>query len=253
MNAHAAPQFFVQALGTGGPKPRIDLLVPEAREAAAMFMHDRLLDRDITKRIAQAFTDNGAPNHVCLDHALRSEIADAIGRELLHTPFVPHHHAPYPLHIAPHSTLPADSTLARFVAWLRSPLAAAYHTALVGLDHLPRCVSSAWIQVQVARMTTGESFPAHIDTNEDGISCVYQFTRDFHNDDGGNLVFTAGSDDELPVLVVPPVFGSLLVFRPEGAPHAVTPVHAPADKPRFTVTAFYLYGNHRREERKTSG
>ena len=253
MNAHSTPQFFVQALGAGGPKPRIDLLVPEAGEAAAVFMHNRLLDRYVTKRIAQAFPDNGAPNHVCLDHVLRPEIADAIGRELSLTHFVPHHHAPYPLHIAPHSTLPVDSTLSRFVAWLRSPLAAAYHTALVGVDRLPRCVSSAWIQVQVARMTTGESFPAHIDTDEEGITCVYQFTRDFNDNDGGNLAFTAGSDDEPPLLVVPPVFGSLLVFRPEGAPHAVTPVNAPADKPRFTVTVFYLYGRHRREERKPSG
>jgi Rps23 Pro-64 3,4-dihydroxylase Tpa1-like proline 4-hydroxylase len=178
------------------------------------------------------------------------QTAEAIGNDLLETPFVPHHHAPYPLHIAPHSTLPAESTLARFIMWLRSPLAAVYHTALVGIDDLPRSVTSAWIQVQIARMTTGESFPVHIDTDEEGITCVYQFARDYDDDDGGQLHFSSSTRDSRPELVVPPVFGSLLLFRPKGAPHAVTPVMAPAHKPRFTVTAFYLYGNNRSEERK---
>ncbi len=248
MKSMTAPRFFVTALGTGGPTPSIEFLVPEAREAAALFMHERLLDRYVTKRIARAFFDNGLPYHVCLDHALRPEMADAIGRDLLQTSFVPHHHAPYPLHVAPHATLPAESVLTRFITWLRSPLAAVYHTALAGIAHLPRSVTSAWVQVQIARMTTGESFPLHIDTEEEGITCVYQFTRGYGDDDGGQLYFSSSAKDSTPELVIPPVFGSLLLFRPKGAAHAVTLVKAPADKPRFTVTAFYLYGKHRSEE-----
>jgi Rps23 Pro-64 3,4-dihydroxylase Tpa1-like proline 4-hydroxylase len=134
--------------------------------------------------------------------------------------------------------------LSRFVSWLRTPLAAAFHPALAGAPEPPRCLSSASVEVQVARMARGQSFPVHVDTCEEGLTAVYQLTRGFKPDDGGVLQF--GEPGLKPRLVVPQLFGGLFLFRPADAPHEVTKIAAPDDRPRLTVTASYLYGDPRR-------
>jgi len=242
------PRFFVRDLGANGPLPALEHLVPEARDAAAMFVHHRLLDAYVVRRMQRAFAGNGDPRHVFIEHALRIETADSIAKNLLTATFARHHYTPYPIHIAALSSIHPQTALGRFVSWLLSPAAAAYHTILVGAQPLPKSVSSAWVQVQVARMTTGEYFPMHIDTEDEGITCVYQFTSGYSDEDGGRLYL--GPSEHGADIVIAPVFGSLCIFRPKNAPHGVTTVNAPADRPRFTVSAFYLYGKHRAEERE---
>lgn len=240
MSSLECPRFLVSALATCTSRPTMHQLTSDAHDAAASLVHGRLLEPYAAGKIAKTFAENTPLSRVFIEHALRAEVADSIATELLTAAFIPHHHAPYPLHIAPLRSIDPTTILGRFTAWLKSPAAAAYHVSLVGLSSLPRSISSAWIQVQVARMTTGQFFPVHVDTDEEGLTCVYQFTRGYDESDGGRLFL--GSDEQTAEFVVSPVFGSLFMFRPQNARHGVSPVRALPERPRFTVTAFYLYG-----------
>jgi Rps23 Pro-64 3,4-dihydroxylase Tpa1-like proline 4-hydroxylase len=240
----ASPRFFVRGLASSIQRQTMQHLTPEAREAAAPFVHSRLFEPYASQRIAQSFANHGSPSRVFIEHALRSEAADSLATDLFETSFVPHHHAPYPLHIAPLRSINPNTNLGKFTTWLRSPAAAAYHVLLAGFSSLPRSISSAWLQVQVSRMTTGQFFPIHIDTDEEGLTCVYQFTRDYTSADGGQLYF--GKEERSPDFVVSPIFGSLFMFCPRNVPHGVSRVSASAERPRFTITAFYLYGDSKK-------
>ena len=110
-----------------------------------------------------------------------------------------------------------------------------YHAWLVGWQQKlsPR-------QVQVSRMGVGERFPVHVDTDEEGLAVVYNFTRPWEERFGGVLFFPhpSGTWDELRV---PPLFNSVLIFRSREAPHGVSPVLPEAGSHvRYTVTSFFL-------------
>lgn len=201
---------------------------------AARWMHPQLVDAAVVSGVREAFAGNGRVPAVCLSDALHPARAEAVHEALGRARFVPHHHAPYPLSIARREEQ-EPSALTDFVGWLGTEAAAAYHAWLVGVPHrlLPK-------QVQVSRMGVGERFPEHVDTEDEGLAVVYNFTRPWEERFGGVLVFPhpSGTWDELRI---PPLFNSVFIFRSRGAPHAVTPV-APeaAGHWRYTVTSFFL-------------
>jgi Rps23 Pro-64 3,4-dihydroxylase Tpa1-like proline 4-hydroxylase len=95
-------------------------------------------------------------------------------------------------------------------------------------------------QVQVSRMGVGEQFPVHVDTHEEGLAVVYNFTRDWEERFGGVLHFAhpSGTWNDL---VVPPLFNSVFIFRSADAPHGVSRVKPEAgSRYRYTVTTFFL-------------
>lgn len=185
------------------------------------------------KEIREAFQDGGRVKHVALDAALRPRIAAGIGAALEQARFRRHHHAPYRIEVAPLETL-AESALSKFCAWMRSDDAARFHGWLAGWPPDGRPLVSK--QVQIARARRGDEFPVHVDTNEEGVACVYNFTRGFESGDGGTLYFPHRGRNEL---VLAPRFNSLILFRPRNAPHGVSQVTAARGKTRFTVTAFF--------------
>ncbi|MEW5742131.1 MAG: 2OG-Fe(II) oxygenase [Myxococcota bacterium] len=185
--------------------------------------------------IREAFSQGGRVLHVCLDGVLKPRVAKSIGAALSTAPFRRHHHAPYRIDVAPLDVLPT-STLSRFCAFLGSDEGAAFHQALSGWP--PEGHRLTRWQVQVARARRGDEFPVHVDTNQEGLACVYHFTRGFSEADGGVLSFPHRGRAELSVA---PAFNRLILFRPKGAPHGVSRVRAPKGRSRFTVTVFYLY------------
>jgi hypothetical protein len=182
------------------------------------------------KEIREAFHDGGRVKHVCLERVLKPRIADGVGEGLEEANFKRHHHAPYRIEISPLDQL-VDSGLRKFCRWMASDDAARFHGWLAGYEE--PLVSK---QVQVARARKGDEFPVHVDTDEDGIAVVYNFTRDFVPRDGGRLYFPYRGRNELELA---PIFNTMIMFRPRGAPHGVSKVTAPRGKTRFTVTAFF--------------
>lgn len=182
------------------------------------------------KEIRAAFHDGGRVKHVCLERVLKPRVALGIGEGLQQARFKRHHHAPYRIEISPLAEL-ERSGLRRFCEWMASDAAARFHGWLAGCGE--PLVSK---QVQVARARKGDEFPVHVDTDEEGIACVYNFTRDFGPRDGGRLYFPHRGRNELELA---PMFNTLIMFRPRGAPHGVSRVTAARGKTRFTVTAFF--------------
>ena len=201
---------------------------------AVHWVHPQLRDPAVVAGVRAAFLDGGRVPHVCLTDVLQAPVADALHAALETARFVPHHHAPYPLSIAPRDRQ-APSALLDFMHWLGTDEAAAYHAWLVGW---PEPLVSR--QVQVSRMGVGERFPLHHDTGDEGLAVVYNFTRDWDESLGGVLAFPhpSGTWNEL---VIPPAFNSVLIFRAKDAPHEVTAVRPEAGgRWRYSVTAFFL-------------
>ncbi len=182
------------------------------------------------KEIREAFHDGGRVKHVCLERVLEPRIADGVGKGLEAAKFKRHHHAPYRIEISPLDQL-VESGLRKFCRWMATDDAARFHGWLAGCEE--PLVSK---QVQVARARKGDEFPVHVDTDEEGIAVVYNFTRDFGPRDGGRLYFPYRGRNELELA---PIFNTMIMFRPRGAPHGVSKVTAPRGKTRFTVTAFF--------------
>jgi Rps23 Pro-64 3,4-dihydroxylase Tpa1-like proline 4-hydroxylase len=89
-------------------------------------------------------------------------------------------------------------------------------------------------------MGVGESFPVHLDTKEEGIAVVYNFTRDWEERLGGVLYFPhpSGAGDDIRV---PPLFNSVFIFRSRGAPHGVSEVRPEAGgRYRYAIASFFL-------------
>ena len=210
--------------------PPPDAFPPSARTwtrlaSAASALHDA---------IRHEFASGGRVPHVCLQQALLPERAEAMHQALREARFKRHHHGPYPLHIAPLDAQ-QPSVLTEFCAWLKTDDGAAYHARLVGW---PQTLETR--QVQVSRMDVGEYFPEHLDTEEDGLAVVYNFTRPWEDRFGGVLAF-AHPDGDRDVMRVPPLFNSVFLFRAVGAPHRVTEWTAAAQgHQRYSITAFML-------------
>jgi hypothetical protein len=221
------PEFFIEDLVPS-------LLGDEAIDVTARAR--RFLSPDVVsgvKEIRQAFHDGGRVKHVCLARALKPRVASSIGAALDDAHFQRHHHAPYRIEVSPLDRLEA-SALRRFCRWMSSDDAARFHGWLAGWP--PDGASLVSKQVQVARARRGDEFPLHLDTNEEGIAAVYNFTRGFDEGDGGKLYFPHRGRTELELA---PQFNTLILFRPRHAPHGVSRVTAAKGKTRFTVTAFF--------------
>ena len=216
----------------------------------ARFFHEGLAERfapagvdgwlvpelvDAQASVAAAFASAARVPSVFVEDALDAVRARAIKLALSAAHFVPHHHAAYPLHIARREEQPNDSALARFMDWLARPATARLHLGLVGLPtdrHLTQ------IQVQVSRMTEGEQFPSHVDTGEPALACIYNFTEDLGDNDGGALCFV--SDHGVRDVIIPPWFNSVSYFLSTHAAHEVTTVTKPGAL-RYSATAFYVW------------
>ncbi|WP_233277915.1 2OG-Fe(II) oxygenase [Myxococcus stipitatus] len=184
--------------------------------------------------IRQEFIEGGRVPHVCLQEALLPERAEALHQALCNARFVRHHHGPYALHVAPLNQQ-VPSALTDFCAWLQSKEGADFHAALVGW---PEPLETR--QVQVSRMDVGEHFPEHRDTDEEGLAVVYNFTRPWQPSFGGVLTFRH-PEAESDLMRVPPLFNSVFIFRPSGAPHRVTEwTSAAQGHHRYSITAFIL-------------
>jgi hypothetical protein len=221
------PEFFIEDLVPS-------LLGDEAVDVTSRAR--RFVSPDViagVREIREAFHAGGRVKHVCLERALKPRVAHELGAALDHARFQRHHHAPYRIEISPLAGL-EDSALRRFCAWMATDDAARFHGWLAGwpADGSP-LVSK---QVQVARARRGDEFPLHIDTDEEGVACVYNFTRGFGPGDGGRLYFPHRGRTELELA---PQFNTLILFRPRDAPHGVSKVTAARGKTRFTVTAFF--------------
>lgn len=179
--------------------------------------------------IRSAFHDGGRVKHVVLENIVETNFARSIGRALDAATFRRHHHVPYKIDVAPLESL-KSSRLVEFCAWLGTDDAARFHGWLANWP------ARHATQVQVARARRGDEFAVHVDTHEEGLAAVYNFTRGFTEADGGQLYFPWKERVEL---VVPPRFNSVALFRPRNAPHGVTRITAPRGKTRFTVTAFF--------------
>jgi Rps23 Pro-64 3,4-dihydroxylase Tpa1-like proline 4-hydroxylase len=202
--------------------------------SAENWSHPSLRDPEVVSQVNTAFAEGGRVPHVCLSDVLQPERAEAIHAALERARFVRHHHAPYPLSIARLEEL-EPSTLTEFTHWLRTEEATAYHAWLVGWPG--RLISK---QVQVSRMGVGEQFPVHVDTHEEGLAVVYNFTRDWEERFGGVLHFPhpSGTWDDLRV---PPLFNSAFIFRSADVPHGVSQVTSEAgSRYRYTITTFLL-------------
>ncbi|HEX8820789.1 MAG TPA: 2OG-Fe(II) oxygenase [Archangium sp.] len=207
---------------------------PAVNVEAARWIHPTLLDPAIATGVRAAFGEGGRVPHVCLSDALAPPVAESVHEALTRARFVPHHHAPYPLSIARQGEQ-EPSALTGFVQWLGTDAAADYHAWLVGWRQ--KLVAK---QVQVSRMGVGERFPVHVDTEDEGLAVVYNFTRPWEERFGGVLHFPhpSGKGDELRI---PPLFNSVFIFRSRGAPHGVSQVLPEAGaRFRYTVTSFFL-------------
>lgn len=204
--------------GLAGPAPSV-----------ATWISPTLREAQVGSSIAQAFHDGGRVLHVCLEGALHDDVARRIHEDLEGARFRRHHHAAYPIDIASREEQD-DSALTTFVDWLGTDEAAAFH---FDLCRWPMNRRHKQIQVQTSRMTAGDHFPLHIDTEDEGLAAIYHLSIGL---DGGELFFprSDGADD----LVVPPRFNTLMLFRPRGAIHGVRPV--PTGGRRYSITTFYL-------------
>jgi|GEM_PF-3903815 len=208
--------------------------VPPHLAAATPWTRLAVAPEDLRTTIRREFAKGGRVLHVCLQDALLPERAEALHAALRQASFRRHHHAPYPLHVAPLDQQP-PSALIDFCAWLRSGESAAFFADLVGW---PRPLQTC--QVQVSRMEVGESFPLHYDTDEEGLAVVFNFTRPWDERFGGILAFPHpdGTHDSMRV---PPLFNSVFIFRAVGALHWVTEwLPAAQGHQRYSVTAFML-------------
>ena len=209
-----------------------ELLDAGVVEAALRWVKPELVDPASMDSVRAEFANGGAIPHVCLDQPLRVGAAREIGAALAKARFADHHHADYKVQVARRAEQ-RPSALTRFVDWLASTEGAEFHRAWTGCPEGRKTLD--FVQVQTARARAGEYFPPHVDTDEEGLAAVYQFTRGFQPEDGGVLKF--GRE-----LVVAPAFNRVLLFRPRGVEHEVSRIEASAGKKtRFTVTAFWLY------------
>lgn len=209
---------------------------PEAVKQAEAWIHTPLLQPATVTAIRQQYYSDPRVFHVALSNVLHPERAAQIFADLQVARFVRHHHTHYPLWIAPRQQQ-EPSVLTSFVDWLCSRDAAMFHSWWVCWPHpLPEPLTT---QVQVSRMGVGDHFPLHHDTDEEGIAVVYNFTAGWQKEWGGALCFPHPHTGRHE-LILPPQFNSLLLFRPQHAPHLVTPVLPTAENHyRYTVTVFY--------------
>ncbi|MFO0595693.1 MAG: 2OG-Fe(II) oxygenase [Myxococcaceae bacterium] len=177
--------------------------------------------------------DSGPVKHVALSDVLKAGQAEKVRRELQAARFRPHHYAPYRIDITPLEDLPRGA-LKSLCAWLGTDDAARFHGWLTGWPPKKSLVAR---QVQVARARKGDEFPVHVDMDEEGLAAVYNFSEPFGPDDGGTLYFP-NPRGEGDLLRHPPVFNSLILFRPKDAPHGVSRIAGP--NTRFSVTAFFV-------------
>ncbi len=235
-----ASGFFIRHLPRSVLGRQWDPLT-SALVAAQPWVSPQLLGEALRTQLAARFRAGGRIPHVFLRTPLRPPVALALHGALAEATFQPHHHAAYPLQIAP-LALQRPSPLTAFMRWLASREGARFHTHLVGLDAAAPPVK---VQVQTSRMRVGERFPPHIDTNAEGLAVVYNLTSPWEERFGGQLEFPAPGSD-VAELSVPVLFNSVVLFRPAGALHRVLPVtEAAGDHLRHTVTAFYCYSPER--------
>jgi hypothetical protein len=225
------PEFFIEDLVPS-------LLGDEATDVTSRAR--RFISPEVVsgvREIRQAFHEGGRVKHVGLERVLTPRVAAAIGDALEQARFRRHHHAPYRIEVSPLEKL-ESSALSRFCRWLSTADAARFHGWLAGwpVDGAP--LESR--QVQVARARRGDEFPLHVDTDEEGLACVYNFTRGFGPEDGGKLYFPHRGRTELELA---PLFNTMILFRPRDAAHGVSRVTAARGKTRFTVTAFFCSGS----------
>ena len=221
------PEFFIEDLVPS-------LLGEESVDVTAGAR--RFLSQEVisgVRDIREAFQEGGRVKHVCLERVLEPRVAETIGVALDEARFKRHHHAPYRIEVSPLDEL-ADSGLRRFCRWLATDEAARFHSWLAGWPGDGEQLVSK--QVQVARARRGDEFPLHVDTDEEGLACVYNFTRGFGPEDGGKLYFPHRGRTELELA---PMFNTMILFRPRNAAHGVSRVTAAKGKTRFTVTAFF--------------
>jgi hypothetical protein len=196
---------------------------------ASQWVSESLLSQ--AQAVRDALAEAQRVPHVFVTRALRPHVARGLTSALARARFQRHHHAPYPLDIAP-ATVRQPPELASLVAWLGSPQGAAFHAWLAGWTG-----TLTQTQVQVSRMRVGQSFPLHFDTTDDGVAVLYYLSRGWRESYGGVLEFPR--DDGAVELRVPPLENSLFLFRPREAAHAVTPVRARRWS-RYAVATFYL-------------
>ncbi len=206
----------------------------QRRDQAATFIAPAFVHGRPARRLWPVFQHAPHVPHLSLAPALRPEVAAAIARDLAQAAFAPHHHAAYRIDVC---RRPAPgSVLGRFFTWLASAGAVTWIQALFGAP--PSLRGLVPRQVQISRMVTGQGFAPHVDTLDDGVTVVFQFTRGYAAAHGGALAFVPAGT--VPVIAVPPVFNTAFVFRPAGVRHTVTDVAADAPGPRYTITAFFL-------------
>jgi hypothetical protein len=213
-----------------------------ARESPARWFSPSLLDAARSRALRSAFTAASAPPHVpphvVVPSPLEVEFARDVASAMEAARFTPHPWASYPLQVARPEEQRA-SALTAFLAWLVSPDAIGFHTGLVGWpragDGLAPLRAFQKVQVQASRMLHGERFPAHVDTDDEGLAAVYNFTRalDPGGAEGGVLEFDDGG------LRVPPAFNSLAIFRATNARHRVSEVRSRTGA-RYSIVAFFL-------------
>lgn len=205
------------------------LLGPEAEDVTRGAR--RFISREVLSAVTpirEAFLSSGKVKHVGLERVLREGVASGVAAGLKQARFRRHHHAAYRIEIAALEGL-VDSPLRKFARWLGTDDAARFHGWLSGWPEDGRVLHAR--QVQVARARKGDEFPVHVDMDEEGLAAVYNFSEGFSAGDGGELYFPGAK------VVVPPIFNTMLLFRPRNAPHGVSELRG--KKPRFSVTAFF--------------
>lgn len=236
------PEFFIQGLAESllgeDWRERIEagsFCDRLALEAARPFVAPELLTDGYAQALAEAFGNEDEVPHVRIDDPVRAEIAELIHQGLEAAHFHRHHHAAYRIDIAPLGE-EQPPALTAFISWLQSPEAARLHLAWVG--HPRWREPCAQTQVQVSRLRVGQSFERHVDTDQDALAVVYNFTPDWNGAWGGVLRYSLENGKSLSVA---PRFNSVFLSRPQNAPHEVTEVTSlAAGQSRYTVTAFYV-------------
>ncbi|MFT3712809.1 MAG: 2OG-Fe(II) oxygenase [Archangium sp.] len=206
------------------------LLGPEAVDVSRGAR--RFISREVLSAVGpirEAFLSSGKVKHVALERVLREGVASAVAAGLKRARFRRHHHAAYRIEISALDAL-ADSPLRKFVRWLATDDAARFHGWLAGWPTDGQALHAR--QVQVARARRGDEFPVHVDMDEEGLAAVYNFSEGFDAArDGGELYFPSAK------LVLPPIFNTMILFRPKNAPHGVSELVG--KKTRYSVTAFF--------------
>lgn len=205
------------------------LLGPEAEDVTARarkFVSPEVVQA--VEPIREAFHGSGKLKHVCLERVLNARTAQGIGAALKKARFHRHHYPAYRIEISALDAL-AASALRTFARWLGTDDAARFHGWLAGWPRDGRPLHAR--QVQVARARKGDEFPVHVDMDEEGLAAVYNFSEGFGPDDGGQLYFPGTQ------LVLPPLFNTMILFRPRNAPHGVSKLRG--RRTRYSVTAFF--------------